>query len=164
MPLVIFKLGGNQGYPHNVDTLSLPLDGKKITINLPREAYNKKWTLRSVNATRLSTSSTFLRWIEIELPQLMPEDHVRYYLNVFEPDVGNVPPPGKRLRFYPNRRQQDQSTFGPRRKAISVSPNLNMGVHRLDRLQLDMILYATNIQGGGSDAGLTSFELILEYE
>ena len=165
MPLVVFKIAHNEGYPNIVGQVNTQaLNGYKMTVNLPREAYNRRWWLRSINASVFydNAATQRLRWIEVELPQLMPEEHVLYHLEVAEEDKGAIPEPKKRLRFYPNIGSMDQTQFHPSLNCVSLSPNLNMGTHRLDRLQLDMIIYASNVDE--NDTGLNTFELILEYE
>ena len=165
MPLVIFKVAGNSGYPQAQIFDSLPLDGTRFTVNLPREAYNKKWILRSVNALYTNgdadVSGRRLRWIEVSLPQLMEETSTFYHLEKHEDDA-DIPTPPKRLRFYPNRVSFDQVDYDPSHESVVVSPNLNMGTHRLDRLQIDLFVWASRVDEVAT--GLVSFEIILEYQ
>jgi hypothetical protein len=92
----------------------------------------------------------------------MPEEHVLYHLEVSDQDIATLPLPKKGLRFFPNRHSMDATELHPTMFGVSTSPNLNMGTHRLDRLQLDLIVYAS--LNDGTDAGVSSLEVILEYE
>lgn len=161
MPLVVLNVEGNIGYPHNVDADSVTLDAHTFTLNLPREAYNKRWTLRSVKALHVNRGSR-LRWVEIGIPQLMPEDHVHYHLEVDPFDADSIPPPPKRLRFYPNRVSCDQTQFDSSYGGVNIAPNINLGVHRLDRSQLEIVVNASTLDT--LPTGLVSFECILEYD
>jgi len=160
MPLAILNVSGNTGYPQNDSHDSQPLDNTRFTLDLPREAHNKQWVLRSVKGHRVNTGNR-LRWLEITFPQLMEEEHVSYNLEVTDEDVGTVSTPSKSLRFYPNRSSMDQTQYDNTYEMISISPNINFGVRRLDRSVLDIIVKAS--ANDGSPVGLTTLEIILEY-
>lgn len=162
MPLVTFD------YCRSVDgtattQLGPSLDDFTQSVQLPREAYNKRWWLRSVKAMRSEDTSTGsvdrFRWIELKFPELMSEERVLYSLN----SEGATPEPEKSLRFYVNRYSMDQVNFHPTYLAISSKPNLYLGTHRLDSLNLTMKITARS--GYDSETvGLWKYSIILEYE
>lgn len=161
MPLVVLNITANTGYPHERQMWSEPLQQTKYTIPLPRETYNKQWILRSVKAHHIVKDDERLLWMELSFPQLMPESHTHYYLEVDEADAATIPLPSKALRFYPNRASQEQTQWESTYQMISVAPNINFGVHRLDRLELDVIVTAK--RADLTYTGVVLFECILEY-
>ena len=160
MTLAILNVSGNTGYPQNDSHDSQVLDNTRFSIDLPREAHNKQWVLRSIKAHRVNTGKR-LRWLEVGFPQLMEEERTHYQLEVADVDKGSVPLPSKSLRFYPNRSSMDQTQFDNTYEMISLTPHLNFGVHRLDSNTLDVIVKAS--ANDGSSVGLTTLEIILEY-
>jgi hypothetical protein len=156
MPLVTFKRSANNSY-FSTKGLTEPLDDFRQTVNLPRESYNHQWILRSVNVLYRKRTER-LRYVEIHFPQLMPEDKMMYSTG----SEGVTPLPRNVLRFYPNKRGMEQRLFYNHiMSGIAVSPDLNLGVHRLDQLQLDMFITARDTDG--NLAGVTTYEVILEY-
>ena len=161
MPLVQFNYSHGDG---DGDTSTYPdPDGQEIiqTVNLPREAYNKKWTLRVVNATSVENlNRTNLAWVDIVLPELMTEQSTMYSLN----SSGTITPePSRALRFYVNKYSMDQRAFECSHLSVTSNPNINMGVHRLDDLRLTLRL--TPHSGlYPRVVSLYKFTVILEYE
>lgn len=162
MPLVTFDYSRSSD-GKATSQLGDTLDDFTQSVQLPREAYNKRWWLRSVKATRsedtANSSVDRFRWIEIKLPELMSDERVLYSLN----GEGATPEPTKALRFYVNRFSPDQATFHPSYLSVSVNPNLNLGVHRLDSLMLTLKISARS----GYDSqkvGVWKYSVILEYE
>jgi len=161
MPLVQFNYsyGNGEGEYTNYPSPS----GSPIiqTVNLPREAYNKRWTLRVVNATSVEQpTKTNLRWVDVSFPELMSDERVMYSLNS---EGSSTPEPDRALRFYVNKFSMDQRAFEPDHLAVTTNPNINMGVHRLDDLRLTMKLTARSGVGVGI-VSLYKFTVILEYE
>ena len=156
MPLVTFKRSANSTQNSTV-SLTGPLEDFRQTVNLPRELYNKRWFLRSVNMLYRSANSDILRYMEIRLPQLMPEDKTMFFLK----SEGSTPEPKRSLRFYPNKYGMDQRVAISSTICISVSPNLDLGTHRLDQLHLD--LFVTAKDQADVSIGVTTYEVILEY-
>lgn len=163
MPLVQFNYTYSEGdgnvsdYPSGV--------GEEITLiaNLPRVAYNKKWILRTVNATSVEqTVKTDFRWVDLYIPELMSEERIMYSLN----SEGATPEPNRALRFYVNKHSMDQRAWEECHLAVTSHPNMNLGTHRLDELKLTLKLKAYNGVAGAS-AGLIPLykaTVILEYE
>ena len=162
MPLVQFNYSYGDG---DGDAINYPLPagvGEEITlsVNLPREAYNKKWILRVVNATSVEQPiKTNFRWVEVRIPELMSEQNIMYSLN----SEGSTPEPNRGMRFYVNKYSMDQRAFEPHHLSVTSNPNINMGVHRLDDLRLTCIV--------GAKSGIVpalvplyKFTVILEYE
>jgi len=87
----------------------------------------------------------------------MPEDKTMYLLK----SAGSTPEPKRVLRFYPNKYGMDQREFNPMTSCIAISPNLDLGVHRLDQLHLD--LFVTAKDKSDVSIGVTTYEVILEY-
>jgi len=162
MPLVTFNYSHS---PSGTETTQLGpvLDDFTQSIQLPREAYNKRWWLRSVSASRsedgANNSVDRFRWIDIKFPELMSDERVLYSLN----GEGSTPEPNKSLRFYVNKYSMDQYKFHPSSLYIDAKPNLNLGTHRLDNLMLSMKISA--VSGYDSEKlGLWKYSVILEYE
>ena len=155
MPLVSFKRSANNDFI-STKVLTDALDDFRQSVNLPREAYNRQWILRSVNVLYLKSTDR-LRYFELTFPQLMPEDKMMY----FTKSEGATPLPRHTLRFYPNKRGLDQSQFENLNSMIALSPNLSLGVHRLDQLHLDMLVTAKDDKG--NSVGVVTYEVILEY-
>jgi hypothetical protein len=159
MPLVTFSYNYSEGDGNTYSTT--PVDNVVHKVTLPREAHNRRWWLRSVQASSVEPfgTNTFFRWIDVKFPELMPEDHVMYSLN----SEGNTSTPSRGLRFYVNAFSQDQRNEEPSHYAIVSSPNINMGTHRLD--SLDLNLHITARSGfDGTVVPLYKYSIILEYE
>jgi hypothetical protein len=155
MPLVTFKRSANNS-EYSTKEITDALDDFRQTVNLPRESYNHQWVLRSVNVL-YRKQTDLLRYVELRFPQLMPEDKMMY----FKKSEGSTPLPRSVLRFYPNKRGMEQTQYNHITSCIAVSPDLNLGVHRLDQLQLDMFITAKD--KNGNSVGVTTYEVILEY-
>lgn len=158
MPLVIFKLTGNDGFPKPMGNQTEDLNGKLMVANLPREARNKRWWLRSVNMMKTGQITQRLRWLELELPQLMEEDSTLYFLK----SGGETSTPNKRLRFYPNGGSQDERVWENSMASINITPNIYFGMKRVDEMFIEMRVYAK--MNDDTFTGVTTMEVILEYD
>lgn len=162
MPIVQFNYNQHQG--ELPPTSILPIDKKIIRVQLPRHAHNKKWVIVGVRAeydSGKSADSVPFRWLEVELPELMQENKILYSLN----SEGNTKEPSRNLRFYVNKYQiEDLEGNDPVRKSIVVNPNLNLGVHRLDGLELTCIVTAREGDNTSNTTPLLHYSVILEYE
>jgi hypothetical protein len=163
MPLVTFSYQDTESGTNPIPDSSKPLDKFIQKIALPREAYNKRWWIRSVQASCLQGSGVgankFFRWLEFRVNELMPENHIMYSLN----SEGATLEPLRVLRFYVNRTATDGKSVHPNHYAIVSSPNINLGTHRLDSLELTLEITARN----GIDKSVVNinrYEIILEYE
>jgi len=168
MPLVQFNY--NQHTGEIPPSTPLNVDNRIMRVQLPRQVHNKKWTIRSIRAeydSGKAKDSVPFRWLEVELPELMRDNQMFYSLN----SVGGTRTPSRNLRFYVNRFQSEQASVNatsginePVRKSVVVNPDLNLGVHRLDELELTCIVTARN----GGDPNITTpllhYSIILEYE
>lgn len=159
MPLVTFSYTYSEGDSNTYSNTPLEKFTQKVT--LPREAYNKRWWIRSVQASAVEEigTNTFWRWIDIRFPELMPENHVMYSLN----SDAATREPDRALRFYVNRFSMDQRNVEPSHYAITSSPNINLGTHRLDSLQVTLQITARS-GIDGSPVPLYKYAIILEYE
>jgi hypothetical protein len=162
MPLVTFNYSRSAS-GDDTTQLGAVLDDFTQSVQLPREAYNKRWWLRSVSATRSedgdNNSVDRFRWVDIKFPELMSDERVLYSLN----GEGSTPEPNKSLRFYVNKYSMDQVRFHPSFLLVDAKPNLNLGTHRLDTLTLSMKISA--VSGYDNEKlGLWKYSVILEYE
>lgn len=160
MPLVIFNFNGAlEGNPQ--------ADKLKQTLILPEDAYNKRWTLRAVNAVQARNPPEDFRHFEFEIPELMSAQNVVYGSQT----VGNVRSPTNAFRFYPVNyqvsdfdagivfRHHSASTF------VSEYPNWDLGEHRLESNELTCIVSSrVGNTSNGSATILNSYSIILSYE
>jgi len=164
MPLVQFQFVNGEDL--NIDDASQSDILFKFTqkVTLPRRAMNKRWWLRSFNANTFHDNENTWRWVDINLPELMTENHTFYSLNS---EGTATPPPNRGLRFYVNNIGMEQQRFESEFKSISTSPNLNLGTHRLDSLELTLVISAVFGSPTAVNAAapfVDGYTLILEYE
>jgi len=160
MPLVIFNFNGAlEGNPLG--------DKLKQTLTLPEDAYNKKWTLRAVNAVNAINPPEDFRHFEFEIPELMTSQNVVYASET----VGNVSAPANAFRFYPVNYQVNDFESGVQFRQYSCStfvseyPNWDLGEHRLESNQLTCIVSSrVGNTSNGSAVTLNSYSIILSYE
>lgn len=158
MPLIIFKREAYASYVSSTP-LTDALDEFRHRVYLPKSLIKKQWFLKSVNYLERSDTGR-VNWVDIEIPQLMPSEKTRFALK----QEGTTPQPNRGLRFYPNRYSMDsyKQSDNPITTACISTPNINLGRHSVEEGYLEMIISAKEV-GSQDRVGLTSYELILEY-
>lgn len=161
MPLVIFNFNGALENDPFVDSL-------KVSVKLPRDAYNKRWSLRAVNAVQAENPPLDFRHFEFDFPELLTSQNILHASK----SVGAVAEPRKTFRFYPkNYEVSDYHSISLAFRhysavtVVSEYPNWDLGEHRLESDELTCVVSAKvgNVSIGDSLA-LNSFSIILSYE
>ena len=157
MPLVVFN------YDSAKD--GVMIDGEfSETLDLPRWAHDKKWTLHAINALYMNNNKEDFRMLEVSFPEIMNTQEI-LFSNVVSGE--GIEPPRDTFRFYANRYQLSEddltrvpSVFG----VVSEYPNLVLGTHRLETSRITCVIRA---RGGNVSADATTINsvcIILSFE
>jgi len=165
MPLVIFN------YNESLDG-SMKTNGFSQSLEIPRYGHDKHWKLVAINAQYMNNAKEDFRILEVDLPELLTAQNVLYSTKA----LGDVDIPSNTLRFYVNTYELSESnddfysnlTEYSRKdsvfKAVSLYPNMNLGVHRLENTVLTVNVKALNGNMLAGPTYLSAFSIILEYE
>ena len=158
MPLVVFDYVQPVDNSTNADLIDFE---QKILI--PREALDKEWTLRSVQALYYNNENEPFGILDVYIPELMGEEDILFVCK----GVG-VEPPKKGLRFHKrdyqlslfNNTEREYSCFS----VISEFPDLKLGNHSKENEHLTLIVNTKLDHGTKGPCKLNSYSIILEYE
>jgi len=157
MPLVVFN--------YDSATDGLMVDGEfRETLDLPRWAHDKKWTLHAVNAVYMNALTEDFRMLEVSFPEIMNTQEI-LFSNVVSGEAIDVP--GDTFRFYANRYQlsenvttRNPSVFG----VLSEYPNLVLGTHRLETSRITCVIRPRNGNVSSGSSEVNSVCIILSFE
>lgn len=161
MPLVHFSYRQSFEY----DNTNEESDTIKMKVKLPLRARAASWKLKSFQITQLKRMARAVRYAEVLFPDLMVGNHVMYSLNS---QVGTKTP-DRALRFYMNRYSNDQhrnlalTNNASNLRGCVSKPDLDLGYHVLDNLELSMELTLRRGNASGQIYSPYSFSIILEY-
>jgi len=157
MPLVIFNYNQHQDNPNDD-----PLDNFRMKIKLPRYSLGKAWKLVSVQALYYSDLKNNFQSFEFSIPELMGAENV-----MFVNEGVKTEPLSNCFRYYNNNQmvgvrssEREYAAHG----VVSEFPDLNLGLHKGDSEELNLIASARVGNGDRVVCTLNSFSIILEYE
>ena len=136
-----------------------------MKVNLPMRARAASWKIKSVEISYLKREPLTVRYAEVNFPELMQGNHVMYSLN----SEGNTVEPRRTLRFYFNNYSNDQTenysiNFNTsNHRAITSKPDLDLGYHILDNLELSMEMILRRSNDVQTTSSPYAFNIILEY-
>ena len=158
MPLVVFDYDQRVDNSSNNDLIDFE---QKILI--PREALDKQWWLRSVQAVYYNNENEPFGIMDVYIPELMGEDNILFVCK----GVG-IEAPKKGLRFHRKHGQLNRFSESEREypcfSVISEFPDLKLGDHSKQNEYLTLVVNTKIDHGTKGACKLNSFNVILEYE